>query len=74
MANKNLTLLLLVKGRHEFTERWLKYMLDNNFSYPIIIADGENDGVTTKLIWKESLKLKLCETVKWIVLWVQRKY
>jgi glycosyltransferase domain-containing protein len=53
------TLLLLVKGRHEFTERWLKYMDSIKFEFPIIIADGENDGVTEDLIKKANTSKNL---------------
>ena len=44
------TLVLLVKGRHEFTRRWLSYMKTINFEYPIIIADGQDDDETKKII------------------------
>ena len=44
------TLVLLIKGRHEFTRRWLTYMKSINFEYPIIIADGQDDDETKKMI------------------------
>ena len=52
MKHNLFTLILLVKGRHEFTERWLIYMSNIKFKYDIIIADGKNDGITQKLIEK----------------------
>ena len=45
-----LTVILLVKGREDFTERWLKYMSQIEFPYKIIIADGEDDGVIKNLL------------------------
>lgn len=47
---QNFTLVLLVKGRHEFTRRWLNYMKKICFEYPIIIADGQDDDETKKMI------------------------
>ena len=37
-------LVLLIKGRHEFTHRWLTYMRKIKFSHPIIIGDGQDDN------------------------------
>ena len=60
MSNKkSFTLLLLIKGRHEFTRRWLKYMKTINFNYPIIIADGQDDSETEKMIDEINLENKL---------------
>ena len=56
---KSFTLLLLIKGRHEFTKRWLKYMNKINFNYPIIIADGQDDNETEKMINEINLEKKL---------------
>tara|TARA_B100000787_G_scaffold170301_1_gene165955 strand:- start:3168 stop:4256 length:1089 start_codon:yes stop_codon:yes gene_type:complete len=47
---KSFTLILLIKGRHEFTRRWLSYMKKINFGHPIIIADGQDDEETEKII------------------------
>jgi len=47
---QSFTLVLLVKGRHEFTRRWLTYMKNINFHFPIIIADGQDDEETDKII------------------------
>jgi glycosyltransferase domain-containing protein len=50
--NKSFTLILLTKGRHNFTQRWLDYMKIIKFKYPIIIADGQDDDETKKMISK----------------------
>ena len=47
---KSFTLILLTKGRHNFTRRWLNYMKIIKFKYPIIIADGQDDDETKKMI------------------------
>ena len=39
-SNNLFTLVLLIKGRHEFTYRWLTYMRKIKFNDPIIIGDG----------------------------------
>ena len=52
MKHNLFTLILLVKGRHKFSERWLTYMSNIKFKYDIIIADGKNDGITETLIQK----------------------
>ena len=44
------TLVLFVKGRNEFSERWLKYIDKINFKYQIVISDGANDGFIKNLI------------------------
>ncbi len=63
--NENLfTLVLLVKGRDNFSVRWLKYMDQINFKYPIVIADGANDGFLDNLIRNYSYKNKLNITFK----------
>lgn len=45
MTKDKITLLLVLKGRHQFTERWLRYANSHLKNYTIIIADGskEND-------------------------------
>ena len=40
MKNNSLTLLLVLKGRHDFTDRWLKYANLYLNDYKILIADG----------------------------------
>lgn len=40
MKKNNLTLLLVLKGRHDFTDRWLAYANIFLSDYEIIIADG----------------------------------
>jgi len=57
--NKLFTLLLLVKGRHEFTKRWLIYMKEINFEHNIIIADGQDDDETENLIKEINLNNSL---------------
>ena len=37
---KELTIILLIKGRPLFTKRWLKYANQNLKNFNIIIADG----------------------------------
>jgi glycosyltransferase domain-containing protein len=39
----SLTVILTLKGREEFTYRWMQYMNDNHFPYRILIADGGNN-------------------------------
>ena len=57
--NKSFTLVLLIKGRHEFTYRWLIYMNKINFKYPILIGDGQNDDETMKMIKKININKNL---------------
>ncbi len=58
--NPNLfTLVLLTNGRHNFTERWLKYMHEISFNYKILIGDGSNDENTNKLVSKINNDKKL---------------
>ena len=40
---KELTIILLIKGRPLFTKRWLKYANQNLKNFNIIIADGGED-------------------------------
>tara|TARA_B100000989_G_C19513208_1_gene460229 strand:+ start:182 stop:1210 length:1029 start_codon:yes stop_codon:yes gene_type:complete len=44
MKSDKLTILLVLKGRHKFTDRWLSFA--NNFlsNYKIIIADGSEEN------------------------------
>ena len=50
------TLILLVKGRDEFSMRWLKYMDEIDFKYPIVISDGANDGFISQMIKNHTFK------------------
>ena len=52
MNNKDfpLTEILIVKGREDFTERWLRYMSQIQFPHKVIIADGEDDGAVKNLL------------------------
>ena len=40
MLIKKITIILLIKGRPDFTERWLNYVNDNFNHVNVIIADG----------------------------------
>ena len=57
--NKSFTLVLLIKGRHDFTYRWLVYMNKINFKYPIFIGDGQDDDETIKMIKKINVNKNL---------------
>ena len=56
---KLFTLVLLVKGRDKFTERWIKYIDKINFKYPIIISDGANDDFVKNLTTNYPFKNKI---------------
>ena len=45
-----LTLILLVKGRENFTRRWLDYMLSINYQDSILIGDGANNSKVKKIL------------------------
>ena len=46
----NLTVLLVLKDRAEYTYRWMSYMQYINFPYPIIIADGGKNQEISNLL------------------------
>ena len=46
----NLTLILLVKGRDQFTKRWLNYMSSLNYKYKIVIGDGNKKSNIKKIL------------------------
>lgn len=49
--NKELiTIILSVKGRQDFSKRWLEYMALIDCKYPIIVADGDADNYLKDLI------------------------
>ena len=53
----DLTILLTLKGRKKYTERWLDWMALEKCPYKILIADGDSDKSYTKeLIKKEKYK------------------
>lgn len=59
MDNKSLnslTFILTLKGRTAFTERWLHYMSQAEFTNPIIIADGDKDSKIKDLINKKDFQ------------------
>ena len=50
ISKELITIILSVKGRQEFSKRWLEYMHLINCEYPIIIADGDADNYLKELI------------------------
>jgi len=53
-----LTILLFLKGRKEFTFRWMSWMNEHHSPYPIYIADGsEDDSVERELQSKKYANL-----------------
>jgi len=55
-----LTIILLVKGREKFTQRWLNYMSKINYQQNIIIGDGDRKSKIKKIIKnKKYAKLKI---------------
>ncbi len=61
---KLFTLILLVKGRDDFTKRWLNYFDEIDFKFPIIISDGANDGYVKNLIHNHTFKNNIKITFK----------
>lgn len=61
MKNKlqSFSVILLVKGRIDFTKRWLNYMSEISFPYKIIIADGEDDNLVNQLIISQKFSKNL---------------
>jgi len=52
--NTDLTIILVLKGRDDFTFRWFEYAKKINFPYKIIVADGgDNSDLENKLSEKE---------------------
>ena len=55
-----LTIVLLIKGRENFTKRWLDYMSKINYQENILIGDGDPKTKIKKLIKNKSYsKLKI---------------
>ncbi len=48
--DNDLTILLLLKDRAEFTERWLEYTEKTHFPYAILIADGSEGEENEKIL------------------------
>jgi len=46
----DITLILTLKGRQSFTERYLDYICASGIDFPMIIADGDADGFTKNII------------------------
>ena len=47
-----LTILLILKGRHQFTYRWLEYYKYNLSKYKLLIADGSKNNLIENYIAK----------------------
>ena len=46
--SKKLTLLVTLKGRHDFTERMVKYLHDTQYPFHVLFADGSLEDTTEK--------------------------
>jgi len=46
----DITLILTIKGRQDFTERYLDYICACGIDFSLVIADGDADGFTKNLI------------------------
>ena len=56
----NLTIVLCVYGRSEFSERFLKYMDRIGYYFPILVADGDDSPQLKNLIQQhKELDIKL---------------
>ena len=56
----NLTIVLCVYGRSEFSERFLKYMDKIGYYFPILVADGDDSPQLKNLIQQhKELDIKL---------------
>ncbi len=52
--NKDLTIILLLKGRDAFTLRWFEYAKKTKLPYHVIVADGGNEtGLEAELLNKQ---------------------
>ena len=49
----DLTIVLTLKDRKEFTRRWLDWMVDQSCEFYILIADGDADKSSTKALLKQ---------------------
>lgn len=57
---EDLTVILTLKGRENFSQRWLDYMSQQSFNCSIIIADGDQDSnLQTILSQNNYLNLKI---------------
>ena len=61
--DSRLTLLLAQFGRHEFSNRFLKYLESTSCPFPIIYADGDADGYSKEVCqkFKNELNITLIE-------------
>ena len=51
-----LTLLLIVKGRYEFSKRWVDYYNKFNLDFPVLIADGSKNNSQKALFVNKNFK------------------
>ncbi len=49
---KNLTILLLLKGREEFTERFVEFFINSKLKYKLFLADGDKKPLSKKILNK----------------------
>ena len=46
--DNNLTVLLTIKDRQQFTFRWLKYANNTSYPFKVLIADGGKDSTVSE--------------------------
>ena len=56
VLNNKLTIILTIKGRQEYTFRWIEYVRKRKFPFTILIADGGSDDFIQKYIDKNEFK------------------
>jgi glycosyltransferase domain-containing protein len=49
---KNLTILVLLKGREEFTERFVEFFINSKLKYKLFFADGDKKRISKKILNK----------------------
>lgn len=59
---KKLTIILLLKDRHEFNERFLHFFLKSGYDFNLIISDGSKKKINNKLL----KKIKNFKQIKYI--------
>lgn len=52
LLHSNLTIVLLLKDRHEFTERFLNYFNQKNINFKLVISDGSKKKIKSSLFNK----------------------
>ena len=48
----NLTILVLLKGREEYTERFVEYFIKSKLKYKLFFADGDKKPISKKILKK----------------------